>query len=292
MSEEAERIFAALDGPSPNYKRAEMEAAVAHREAVAPLVVAYLERVLAGAEAYATEDVDNVGLLYAIVLAMHFRETRAHDAVVALSRLPPPLGERLLGDFITEGLAGALVATSGGRTDGLRAVVADPAAYEYARAAAAHALVMSVPVHGADRAEVLAFLASFLDPERLAEEEYFASGIIDALLDLHPVEQREAIRTVLDAGVIDPFLLGEDYVDERLDAGPAAAAALLEQAVQAALPADVHAHLSRWACFRENARPHEWRNLPAPSREALQAAKAKRKSQRDARRKQRKKRRK
>jgi hypothetical protein len=140
-----QQLVAALLGPSPTYKRAEIDAVVAHREATTPLLLARLAEIVAdpeGAVARIGEDFDAV---YTVVVLAWFREEAAHDDLVRFARLPGETIERLLGEhFVTEDFGRLLLATAGTRTDGLVAILTDREADEYVRTQAADALVTAV----------------------------------------------------------------------------------------------------------------------------------------------------
>jgi len=279
-----------LRGPSPRYKAAAVEAAVARREEATPGLLAILGEALADPGAYAAHLDADFGALYAAVLLAHLQVPEAHPLLLRLCRLPEALFEPMLGGFITEGMDRALFATCAGRTEGLRALASDVEAIPYLRSQAMSALTMTVHKGWADRAEVLAFLADLLVPDAAAPGGYFWSGVAVAMLRLHPVEHVALLQRAWDDGLISPMMMSRDYIATYVARGPEVAAAEIEADVTRALTPDVHAWMSWWACFR----PAPTRSTPPSGPQARRAARAARKKarkqERSARRRQKKRR--
>jgi len=293
---DARALVDALLGPSPHYKRQEVAAVLARREETTPYLLAILEAVLADPPGYLAQLGSDFDPLYVVALLAHLREPSAHELLLRLCRLPELQFEDLLGDFITEGMDRALFATCDGRTEGLRALAADTAAYIYLRSQAMYALAMAVHQGWAEREEVLAFLASLLVPEAAEAESSFWANVCAAMLSLHPVPYAEALLRAWDDGLIDPFVMSRRHIEEQLAKGPAAAAAELAQDVGRALTPDVHDWMGGWACFRQETYrpiPSGRRLVTSPDPQALRAARAAkkkaRKRERSAKKKQRKK---
>ncbi len=280
---EARALVQALCGPSPRYKRSEVEAVVARREETAPYLLEILRAALADPEGYLAELGENFDPLYAVALLAHLRESAAHDLLIELCRLPTEQFERLIGGFITEGMERALFATCDGRTDRIRELLLDPRADAYLRAQAANALAMAVHQ---------GLLAAQLVPDVANPDSYFWNGICAAMLQLHPVEHAEALLRAWDERLIDPFMFHRLDIEEAIARGPEAAVAGLAGDVEQALTPNVHDWLGWWACFHpilpqpQIAPEHERHEA---RRGAKAAAKKARKRQQAARKKQRRK---
>jgi len=92
---------------SGKFPRAAIEAAVARREEITPLLLHVLEDTILRADEISYED-DYMAHLYAIFLLAQFRETRAYPLVVRFALLPGDLPDSLSGDFITHDLGRVL----------------------------------------------------------------------------------------------------------------------------------------------------------------------------------------
>ncbi len=240
-------LMDAIRGPSPHYKRRAMDALVARQEDVVPHLLRNLDDLHRSLEegSFCAEDFSG---LYTVVLLAHFRCTQAHERLLALAHLPRDLFEQALGGFLTEDFDTALLATCGGDTTGLRALISDRAADEYLRCQAADALAGAVVLGHADRAEVLVFLASFLSPEHADEHSYFWSGVGGAMLHLFPVGFEDELVGACEQWLIPPLSFDAAFVRQSLAAGPARAPAGL-RCVEHLQRRDVHRWMSWWACF-------------------------------------------
>lgn len=257
-SVDAEALVAAIRGPSPRYKHEAIDAIAAHPQQTTPYLLTILREVIEDPDSYLEQMGDDIDILYALVLLAHFREPAAHELLVRIARLPGDVLEELLGDFLTEGLGQVLLLTCAGKTDGLRTILHDPDANEYARSQAARALVMAVHMGYAERDEVLASLAALLVPEAAPEGSYVQTAMLIAMLDLHPVDYKEAFRRAWDAELIEALSISWRNIEEDLARAPEAAAHELAERCRRAQKNDVHDWLSGWACFRpvgEKARP-------------------------------------
>jgi hypothetical protein len=279
---------AALCGPSPRYKSALLGRAAADPSGITPLLLALLDEILRDPPGWiASHPDDEFGPRYALTLLAHLREPAAHERIVALGRQPPERFEALLDGFQTELFSEVLLATCGGRTAGMRALVADPVADEYVRGEAAAALVEAVGLGYGDRREVLALLAEQLAPERAKQtDHYFWTGVIDAMLKLHPTEHAGAILHAYDSGLVAPMTFDREELEAEIAAGPPELLPPPER--------DLHDWIGWWACFEE---PEKNPAQRAAEREAERlaqkhkdAARRTRKAQRAARKAQRKRR--
>ena len=97
-------LRAALERVSKPYPAQAVALADAHREKVAPLLVAELER-LAADPSHALDDADYMLYLYAMFLLAWWRDPRGLQPLLALARTrDPDLLDRLLGDHLFDGL--------------------------------------------------------------------------------------------------------------------------------------------------------------------------------------------
>jgi hypothetical protein len=294
MKDTLDELMSELDVRSGVYKREWVDAAIADHETLAPRLIAYLEQVVADPERFDRTRSAALGHLYALAVLTHTRETRAHDVVVALARLDPDVLDRLLGDYLAEGLAGALAATSGGRTERLAALMDDEAADDFARGAAVEALALLAHTGDADRGAVAERLAGRL---ALDARHNFVTGMaVLALVDLHAVERRDAIRAAFEAERVDARVTSWEWVEERFAGGPEAAAGHLDEDLARQLPSDVHDILGGMYDLPELPPPHRDRDeapparpVPAPEPRAPAKVRAKRKAAKAARKKQRRK---
>jgi hypothetical protein len=244
-----QQLVEAIKGPSPKYKRAAIDALVAHQEAVIPGLLTMLDEILAGPPGGDERDELEFGGIYALVLLTHFRCTEAHDRLVALGRrLPADAFEEAFGDFLTEGFDAALLRTCGEDCSKIRELLLDRNADEYLRSQAAKALAGAVVLGDADRGEVLELLASLLIPEAAEQGSYLWSGVGSAMLHLYPVEYQDRLVQACHEWLIEPIHFDAEHIVELIAKGPAHAVEGLH-CVEEPGWQDIHAKLEWWACF-------------------------------------------
>ena len=138
---------------------------------------------------------DNAPLLFALVLLGHCRVLEAHDTLLRLAALPDDGTEALLGDATNELLPVHLWQTSGGETAGLRWLLENREAGEFARIAAIQALVFGVLFGELDHASTCDYLAGLLDDKTLAPaDETLWPCLVHGLIDLYPDAHERAAR--------------------------------------------------------------------------------------------------
>jgi len=277
--------FARFDG---QYERAEVDAALALQEEIAPRLLGVLEEAASDPERFA-RDPDYFGTQYAAVLLAHFRDRRAHGPLADLAGLPEEQVGGLLGSLITEGLSGLLYATCGGDLERIKQVAANQSADDYARGAAAEALAFAVVDDAATREDVVGFLGDLLSEERLADESPdFVTQLAGVICDLCPVESMSRIEAAYEEGLIASGFIAPDDFADAVEQGIDACYETVRWKLSERLPADVHDYLSWWACFEQSPPPPRPAPRPSqpPARSKRQNAKAKRKRARKARRRQ------
>lgn len=209
----------ALRGPSHRYKRAAVDAVIAHRDATLPLLLDLLRAIRDEPGRWLHGDIAPWEPLYAVALVTHLRAPEAHDLLLELARLDESDFELIFGDYLTQDYDLALFNTAHGRSDGLRALVNDRAASGYLRSQAADALVLQVVAGEAERAAVVDFLDGCLAPDAAEPGDYFWTAIGHALLDLCPIEHADRLRDALREGLIEEDAFGEPEIEATLDLG-------------------------------------------------------------------------
>jgi len=284
------------------YERDAVEVAIQHRREATPGLLRVLERVIEDPQAH-LEDEYFQGAFYAVVLLRHFREPRAHSLLMRLARLPEDQLFGLFGDLVTEEFAGIFYATCGGDLDELKSLVQDRNADQYVRCAAMRALVLAVADGAAPRGEIVAFLqGQFTGDEADPDSGFWSFAAVD-LERLYPEESMELIADAYARHLIDPFLIGPESFERALTEGREAAEARLAADLRHALPDDLHARMSGWACFRsEDSLDEDLKEMrrgftaaglvaetPNPTKKVRQQKKKRRKQQKKARKQGRKK---
>lgn len=293
----------ALRGPSPNYKRAEMEVVLARLPECEAALIAVIEELVADPAAFEErEGPTSFALLYVLHLLARLPSEAAHDPLLALLRLPPEVVENWLEGAITEDLAAWLFATSGGRPEGLEALARSQEVEAWTRGAAMHALLMLADVDPSLRDRTIELARDLLQDPEVPDDEPVLADAVEVLVALRDAGSHELLRRVIRDGRIDPWIFAPEDID-AVQEEPKPAGDHARDMLTRYLPEDdPHRSLSGWACFEENqggtplaqaileARPDPAPGtVPEHRRSAGHAAtKKKRKAQRKARKKQRK----
>ena len=210
----AEQLLDDVCDPDPVKVAAALQAAHGRGAELTPGLVARLTDVLERPQEW-TGDRSPVFLIF---LAAEFRETRAHEPITGLLRLPDDLSHRLLCDTITTRAPTILADTFGGDPGPLQALVEDAAAGPFERGAGLYAVAILVSRGRWDRAAVLDWLktlAAQLDPNADIEVS-FANAIVDTALALEAWELREFVLGLYERGLADPMYVEPEYVQEQL----------------------------------------------------------------------------
>lgn len=244
-----QELVAALGGPSPSYKRAELDAVHARMAECAPLLVDLLAE--AAADPIGFED-RNGPVTFAPIYAAHLlawhRVEAGHRPLLALARMDDEGLVVLLADAVTEGLGHWLYGTCGGQAEGILSLIGDPAVDEWVQTAAVTAAGLLAAETSPPRPELLVALEGLL---RDTEEPALAS-VVHVLLQLGHVAARPLIEEVMASERLEVWnqRTPEELDEELAEADPAAY--LQQQLLHYLTPNDLHAPLCGWGFFEEN----------------------------------------
>ena len=245
-------ILEQLEDTAPGYRHDALDAAITQREAITPVLLARLEEAATEPQRFAESD--SPLLLYSLSLLSHFAEAAAHEPLLAISRLPEPLCEALLGDAISEILPVALWRTAQGHYQGIQSLLADEQAYDFVRWGAARVLAYAAARGELDREEVLAHLDAALSDD--PADELTNGGIADAMLGLQPGDYAAHLRELYEKGCIDPWSLVDDDIDKALERSVEESFAETREEFERSIPDNIHGYLSGWAGFAEPSDEH------------------------------------
>jgi hypothetical protein len=249
-SEEIAAILQALEHFEGEYEEEAVDAAIAHREEIVPLLIDCLEQVAAAPSVY-LEDEDYYLHIYAFMLLGHFEETRAHQTIIKLFSLPEQSIDALFGDLLTEYLAMVLFRTCGGGFTAIKSLVLNRQAYEWSRGEAAYALVYGVAAGQLPRDEVLAFFSTLFTGEEAEPRSIFWGRIADCSLDLYPGEFMEVIKAAEEKGLLDSGLVVEEDFTKFLELSVEQCLARVRVEMARSPWDDPHSLMSEWDCFQE-----------------------------------------
>lgn len=250
------QVRAGLEFLQQPFPAATVALAEAHRDEVAPHLVAALEAL---ADDPALADDENYTLhLFAMHLLASWRDRRAFAPLLALGRFHDDrLVDVLFGDLIHVSYGRCLASVSGGDLGPMMALVDDPLASVWIRAAALDALTDCVLEGEADRADVVIRLGAVGEREAAALRagRVSANGALElldvvaiGLSDLGAVKWLPAIRQWHADGLIDTSYAPLGTVEKHM-AEPADWACERLRSDGRGYVADAATEMSQWAMF-------------------------------------------
>lgn len=268
------KAFELFDGV---YKRAEVDAALELQEEITPHLIGVLEEVLLDPASYAANQ-DYYAHIYALILLGHFKEQRAHRAIVELFSLPPDIPYQLFGDLVTETLPIILFRTCGGSMDMIRSLILSKDADEYCRGSAIRAMVFAVAEGITPREDVLALFGSLFTGNEAAPDSAFWSLLASSVCDLYPEKLMEVIKEAFREGLISSWVIGLESFERTLEGSKEQALEQVRAEIRRRSPENVHDYMSWWACF--NAQEPSSSSANSSSKKAVRKSKSSQKARR------------
>ncbi len=245
---EISAILQSLERYSGHYEHEAVDAAIAHREEITPYLIDSLEKLAADPAPY-VEDLNYYLHTYALMLLGHFRETQAHEAIVKVFGLSFP-GDSLyslFGDITTADLPIILFNTCGGSFDLIKSLVLNRQADDFARDAAARALVYGVTAGQLPRQEVLTFFSTLFTGDEAEPSSSFWSLIGNCILDLQPRELAPLIKDADERGLLDGVMFDDGDVSKALSLSVDECLKRVRQEMERDSLDDLHKVMSSWA---------------------------------------------
>ncbi|HQV08334.1 MAG TPA: DUF1186 domain-containing protein, partial [Thauera sp.] len=215
---------------------AALELADAHRDEVAPLLIAELNA-LANDPTPAQAD-GYVLHLYAMLLLARWRDSRAYRPLAELGHLDESRVDTVFGQLVHDSYGRALASTCDGDLTPLTRLADDDSASAWARAAALEAMTLAALEGRCSRGPVVDFLADFGtreaqalkdDPERNSDFPLI-DPVVTHLADLGATEHLPLIHEWFGAGLIDDNYVDPAQFAEDIRRSPAAALAAVREA--------------------------------------------------------------
>jgi hypothetical protein len=254
--DEISTILQALERYSGSYEREAVDAAITHREEITPYLIDSLEKLAANPANY-LDDLDYYLYIYALMLLGHFRETRAHEAIVKVFALPLPDASlyKLFGDITTANLPIILFNTCGGSFGLIKSLVLNRQADDFARGSGAQALIYGVAAGQLPRQEALTFFGSLFTGEEAEPSSSFWGLIGNCILDLQPQELAPLIKEADERGLLDGVMFDDDDVSRALSLSVDQCLKRIRREMEEDSLDDLHREMSFWAGFHKEILP-------------------------------------
>lgn len=280
-----DELIEEFDWIDNDYKRDEVEEALALREEITPRLLRILDEVVADPVRFALEERN--AHIYAAVLLAHFREPAAHLPIIRAFSIPEDQREELWGDMVFQTLPALLLRTCNSDLATIRELVLDRGVPDYVRFAAIEALTFAVGLGMAGREEVVDLLAGLLTGAEADSGSDFWNNVVCSLCDLHPGESMAVIRQAFADDLVDPGYVDLPNVERDQARDREEMLAQLRDTAEKRVPADVHDYMSWFACFNED--NYDPVPLPLPQIDSARRQQVKKKTKNRARNKQAKK---
>jgi hypothetical protein len=246
-------ILKRLEVNEGTFPREAVAQAVAQREAIIPELLRILE--------YAYQNIEHLidkgymAHIYAMYLLAQFRETRAYSLIVQFFSMPGEIMLDVTGDVVTEDLGRILASVCCGETDLIASLAENEQANEYVRNAALRSLVILVACGDLPRDDVITYFQSLFRRKLVRKHSYVWDGLVSASTVLYPEEVYEDIKQAYRAGLIDPFSISLENVEQVLSRGKEHALNRLHSNAHFALIDDTIREMEWWVCFQPKDRP-------------------------------------
>jgi hypothetical protein len=152
-------------------------------------------------------------------LLAQFREKRAYPLIVKLASHRTELADDLLGDIPTEDLANVMASVSLGDMSLIVELAANREVEEFARAAALRSWLALVVSGERSREETMAYYKSLFEGGLEDRNEVVWSELVDAANDLFPEEVYDHIKKAYDDGLVDEYIVPQEWTDEQIELG-------------------------------------------------------------------------
>lgn len=230
----------------PRYKRETVEQLLKHKEAVIPELLGILRKILEEPEI--VFDNDLFGWAYAITFLGHEGIEEAHEYFFELFKKDEKYLDAVFGGVITEDHSYYLFNTSGGDDRKIRALIEDPAVYQWCRVAAVRALRLIAEDREDKRDEVVRYMTSRIVEPSSEDESLILESLILELACLLPTEdclkrsceaydEDWVIGELVSKRQIEAIYHGEDTCDER--------------SLKFERGRDIHSRMEWWSCLNE-----------------------------------------
>ena len=268
------------------YEEDAVDAAITLKDEITPHLIAVLQNLLVDPKGY-TEDPDNYSHTYAVMLLGHFSEARAHERLVDVFSLPGTLCYDLFGDLITEDFPMILLRTCDGSLEHIKALALNRNADDYCRGSALRAMAYATVDNTATREDVLAFYGTLFTGQEADEGSDLWSLLACRVNELYPEELMDTITRAFEDGLIGSFMINQRSFEHTLSRDKEAHLEELKEDFKRNSLDDLHASMSRWACF--DPEPDDLPPTDLPVLDLPKELSSKTKRRKEARKKKRKK---
>ena len=264
---EVAEILKQFERVNGKFPRAAVEAAADRREEIIPELLRILEDTAASPIEIAA-DQDRIAHFYAMFLLAQFRETRAYPLMVRIASLPSEVLDSLLDFFITDSLDRVLVSVCGGELEGIKSIVENSDANDFARGAAIRSLMMLALAGKKSRTGISDYFAQLFGGKLEREHGDVWNVLVSCCCDVGAEQLMGGIEQAYKDDLVDPSYISLEDVEASMGR-PHQTQFFIESTID---------EMGPWICFRdrETAEPKKqpglsW-TIPTPSKAVPLAA--------------------
>jgi hypothetical protein len=258
---------------------AALRAALDQRDAVAPELIAAIDRVSADCGPY-LEHPERCLHLFAIYLLAEFRETDALDSFVRFFSLPEEQALDLTGDLVTESGAAVFASVCGGDPAPLLRLAHDETVNDFVRGQAIDALLVQSIWGERPREAVIAELRGLFSSLPKPGNAFVWAAVVGAVDTFHALELLPEARQAFAEGLVDETIIGLDDIDPSQRRQPGrysrpSADERLRWFTEGNAPVNAISECSAWINFQDETEdsdlpdPDDYRNWTAASDDPL-----------------------
>ncbi len=243
---EIAEILHQFERSNGTFPHAAVAAAVERREEIIPELLRIVEDTANRAKEIAADE-DYLADFYAMFLLAQFRETRAYPLMLRIATLPAEVADSLLAFFITDSLDRVLASVCDGELEGIKSIVEDRNANEWARSAALRSLMLMVRAGKQRREEIIAYFAQLFRGKLEREYANVWNVLVCCCCDLGAEELIADIRRAYAKDLVDPSYISLEDVANFM--GKLTSTGLMVE--------DTVDEMSHWSCFKKEDRVPE-----------------------------------
>ena len=234
-----------------------LRAADLHREALAPQLIAAIDRVSDNPGHYFDHE-ENCLHTFAIYLLAQFRETRALDAFLRFFSLPGEQALDLTGDMITENGAAVIASVCGGNPAPLLRLIHDENVNEFVRGQAIGGLLVQCIWGERPREAVIADLRGLFSTLPKPGNGHVWAELANAAGDFNAPELLPEVRQAFAENLVDESIVSLEEIDPAAKSDPGTYAPvdlqeLYDWFCERNVPVDAINECSAWLCFDDAA---------------------------------------
>jgi hypothetical protein len=198
------------------------------------------------------ENLTSIGYIqniFALYLLAQFREKQAYPLLVKFLSLPEELLFDVTGDVITEDMGRILASVSCGDVQLLPSLIENSDINEYIRSVTLSSYLVLLCSGEISRDEVLKYLQYLFREGLERKHSHIWNELVVCSTKIYPEELYQDIKKAYEDGLIDPFSVGIQDVDDALQKGKERTLLLLKKDHHCSLIEDTIQELQWWACF-------------------------------------------